>query len=301
VSGVTQTATGVNSTAVAQAGTYAVVPSAAVLGTGNASNYSLTYVSATNTVNKATLQIIAQPEVKVFDGTDTSVMVPVLNGLVGSDTVSNLSQSFSNSVVGLNKTINVKSYTVSDRNNGGNYQVNLIPSEAGVITAVPVVLAPPIVAPPLAVAPVAPISTLATTPATPAAPVAAPPVAVVQSVTAAPAATTGSAGISITTVNTPGQSTTGLITVTVPQSTAVSGVGLTIPLPESVTGPGTITSTSLTVTLSNNEPLPAWISFDPSTKSLVTSAVPSGALPIAVAVTVGGLTTVIEISESQNR
>jgi hypothetical protein len=307
VSGVTQTATGVNSTAVAQAGTYAVVPSAAVLGTGNASNYSLTYVSATNTVNKATLQIIAQPEVKVFDGTDTSVMVPVVNGLVGSDTVSNLSQGFSNSVVGLNKTINVKSYTVSDRNNGGNYQVNLIPSEAGVITAVPVVLAPPIVAPPLAVAPVAPISTLATTPATPAAPVApvapvaAPPVAVVQSVTAAPAATTGSAGISITTVNTPGQSTTGLITVTVPQSTAVSGVGLTIPLPESVTGPGTITSTSLTVTLSNNEPLPAWISFDPSTKSLVTSAVPSGALPIAVAVTVGGLRTVIEISESQNR
>ena len=298
ISSVTQTATGVTPSAVAQAGTYSVVPSSAVFGTGNASNYSLTYVATTNTVNKAPLQILAQPEVKVFDGTDTSVMVPVVKGLVGSDTVSNLSQSFLNSVVGLNKTINVKSYTVSDRNNGGNYQINLIPSEAGVITAVPVVLAPPIVATPMAVAPVAPIA--AVVPAT--APVAAAaPTVVVQSATAAPAATTGSAGISITTVNTPGQSTTGLITVTVPQSTAVSGVGLTIPLPESVTGPGTITSTSLTVTLSNNEPLPAWISFDPSTKSLVTSAVPSGALPIAVAVTVGGLRTVIEISESQNR
>lgn len=298
ISSVTQTATGVTPSAVAQAGTNSVVPSSAVFGTGNASNYSLTYVATTKTVNKAPLQIIAQPEVKVFDGTDTSVMVPVVRGLVGSDTVSNLSQSFSNSVVGLNKTINVKSYTVSDRNNGGNYQVNLIPSEAGVITAVPVVLAPPIMAPPLAVAPVAPIATVVAATA-PVAAVA--PTVVVQSVTAAPAATTGTAGISITTVNTPGQSTTGLITVTVPQSTAVSGVGLTIPLPESVTGPGTITSTSLTVTLSNNEPLPAWISFDPSTKSLVTSAVPSGALPIAVAVTVGGLRTVIEISESQNR
>ena len=295
---VTQTASGVTPSTLAQAGSYLVTPSAAVLGAGTASNYNFTYVAATNTVNKASLQILAQPEVKVFDGTDTSVMVPVVKGLVGSDTVSNLSQSFANSVVGLNKTINVKSYTVSDRNNGGNYQINLIPSEAGVITAVPVVLAPPIVAAPMAVAPVAPIATVvsATAPVAAAA-----PTVVVQSATAAPAATTGSAGISITTVNTPGQSTTGLITVTVPQSTAVSGVGLTIPLPESVTGPGTITSTSLTVTLSNNEPLPAWISFDPSTKSLVTSAVPSGALPIAVAVTVGGLRTVIEISESQNR
>lgn len=106
----------------------------------------------------------------------------------------------------------------------------------------------------------------------------------------------------MTTVSTPGQATTGLIVVTVPQGTAVSGAGLTIPLPESVIAPaGAGGATTIAVTLSNNAPLPAWIRYDVETKTLVTGAVPSGALPISVAVTVGGFRSVIEVSESQNR
>jgi hypothetical protein len=73
-------------------------------------------------------------------------------------------------------------------------------------------------------------------------------------------------------------------------------------LPESVIAPaGSGAGSPVAVTLSNNEPLPAWIQFDAGTKALVTSAVPSGALPISVAVTIGGLRSVIEISESQNK
>ncbi len=219
--------------------------------------------------------------------------------LLGTDTVSGLTQTYENAAVGSNKTINVSSYTIADRNAGANYQVNLVKSDAGVINAVPVAVTAPAVTLPVSATVVPPIGTAALVVPTALTPVTAVPVA---SVSVAPAATTGNSGITITTVNTPGQSTTGLITVTVPQSTAVSGTGLTIPLPESVTGTaGAQNTSSLVVTLSNNEPLPSWISFDPATKSLVTSAVPSGALPLSVAVTVGGIRTVIEISESQNK
>jgi len=54
------------------------------------------------------------------------------------------------------------------------------------------------------------------------------------------------------------------------------------------------------VTLTNNQPLPDWIRYDAATQTLVTSAVPAGAFPLSVVVTVGGQSTVIQISESQS-
>jgi hypothetical protein len=105
----------------------------------------------------------------------------------------------------------------------------------------------------------------------------------------------------VTTVNAPGQASTGLIVVTVPQGTAAGGVGLVIPLPESVIAPTGVAGGNVNVTMSNNSPLPAWVRYDADSKSLVTNAVPSGALPISVAVTIGGLRSVIEVSESQTR
>ena len=105
----------------------------------------------------------------------------------------------------------------------------------------------------------------------------------------------------MTTVTTPGQASTGLIVVNVPQGTAASGVGLVIPLPESVIAPANADSGEVAVTLNNNQELPGWIRYDRASQALVTGAVPSGALPISVAVTVRGLRSVIEVSESQNR
>jgi hypothetical protein len=100
----------------------------------------------------------------------------------------------------------------------------------------------------------------------------------------------------------PGQSTNGLVAVSVPQNTAVSGSGLVIPLPDHVTAPVEAQANSaLSVTLSNNQPLPAWIKFDSSSKALVTTAVPGGSFPISVAVSIGGVRTIIQVSESQNK
>ncbi len=68
-----------------------------------------------------------------------------------------------------------------------------------------------------------------------------------------------------------------------------------------MTASAAVGGSNVIVTLSNNSPLPVWIRYDAGTKSLATGAVPSGALPVSVAVTVGGLRSVIEVSESQNR
>ena len=59
VGSVTQTANGVTASGLAQAGSFTVTPSAAVLSTGTASNYSFSYVDSTHTVDKANLALTA--------------------------------------------------------------------------------------------------------------------------------------------------------------------------------------------------------------------------------------------------
>jgi hypothetical protein len=92
----------------------------------------------------------------------------------------------------------------------------------------------------------------------------------------------------------------GLVAVLVPAGTATSGTGLVIALPEQVVT-SAAAGAAVQVTLSNNEPLPDWIRYDAATQTLVTSAVPAGAFPLSVVVTVGGQSTVIQISESQSQ
>ena len=92
---------------------------------------------------------------------------------------------------------------------------------------------------------------------------------------------------------------TGLVAVLVPAGTATAGSGLVIALPEQVMTPAA-SGAAVQVTLPNSEPLPAWIRYDAATQTLVTSAVPAGAFPLSVVVTVGGQSTVVQISESQS-
>jgi Trk K+ transport system NAD-binding subunit len=69
----TQTASGsgVSPGGVARAGNFSVTPSAAVLGTGLASNYDFSYVGSTHTVDKANLSVTATPSLtgNVYRGT----------------------------------------------------------------------------------------------------------------------------------------------------------------------------------------------------------------------------------------
>ncbi len=145
VSGVTQSATGVRPTAIAQAGSYPVLPSAAVMGLGLPGNYSFSYVGATNTVNKAPLVVAAQANIKVFDGNVSSASLPLVTGLLGTDTVLDLSQIYTRASVGSNKTLTVQSYRISDGSGGANYQVALMQNDRGLINAIPVAVLPPFI------------------------------------------------------------------------------------------------------------------------------------------------------------
>jgi hypothetical protein len=108
-----------------------------------------------------------------------------------------------------------------------------------------------------------------------------------------------STGVSVSTISSASAQVPGLVTVLVPTGTATAGSGFVIALPEQVVSSGAA-GTSVQVTLPNTEPLPAWIRYDAATQTLVTSAVPSGAFPLSVVVTVGGQSTLIQISESQS-
>jgi hypothetical protein len=84
VASVTQTPSGLTgaSTGAAQAGTFTVTPSTAVLSTGLASNYAFSFVPSTHTVDKANLSVSATPSLtgnvykgSAFTGTYTTTAV----------------------------------------------------------------------------------------------------------------------------------------------------------------------------------------------------------------------------------
>ncbi len=110
-------------------------------------------------------------------------------------------------------------------------------------------------------------------------------------------AASSSAGVSVSTINAPSVQVSGLVAVQVPAGTATAGSGLVIALPEPVVAPAA-KGVAVHVTLANREPLPAWIRYDATSQTLLTSAVPAGAFPLSVLVTVGGQSTVVQISES---
>jgi hypothetical protein len=88
---------------------------------------------------------------------------------------------------------------------------------------------------------------------------------------------------------------TGIITVSVPKEMATAGSGFSFPLPEQVAqGAG---SSTVRVTTLTGQPLPTWLKYVSETKTFVASAVPDGAFPMQVVVTVGGVRTTIVISE----
>jgi hypothetical protein len=78
---------------------------------------------------------------------------------------------------------------------------------------------------------------------------------------------------------------------------ATAGSGFSFPLPAQVTDAETGNNAVNSVTTVSGQPLPSWLKFNPETKTFVASAVPDGAFPMQVAVTVGGKRSTIVISE----
>ncbi len=107
-------------------------------------NYTLNVLpqNTAGLINKATLTITAKPNTKTYDSATSAAATPTVAGLVGSDTVSGLSETYDNKNAGTGKTLTVAAgYTVSDGNSGGNYTVNVVTQNTtGVINKAPLTI-----------------------------------------------------------------------------------------------------------------------------------------------------------------
>ena len=107
----------------------------------------------------------------------------------------------------------------------------------------------------------------------------------------------GSGGVSVSLVRQPSLQETGIITVSVPKEMATAGSGFSFPLPAQAANSAAGDSAPVIVTTVSGQPLPSWLTFNTETKTFVAAAVPDGAFPMQVKVTVGGNSTTIVISE----
>jgi hypothetical protein len=111
--------------------------------------------------------------------------------------------------------------------------------------------------------------------------------------------TTGSSatGISVELRNTPSASGLSMMfAVSLPKGMATAGSGFSFELPESVRTAAS-NSADLSANLPNGASLPAWLKFDVQTLRFNATAVPDGAFPLQVALTIAGQRTLVVISE----
>ena len=107
----------------------------------------------------------------------------------------------------------------------------------------------------------------------------------------------GEGGISVSLVRPPSVNESGIITVSVPKEMATAGSGFTFPLPAQIVETAAANVAEIKVTTVNGDALPSWLRYSPETKSFTATAVPDGAFPIEIIVTVNGQSTTIVISE----
>src|SRR5207247_5945173 len=90
----------------------------------------------TGVISAKALTITAQTNRKTYDSTTSAAAVPVVGGLVGTDTVTGKAETYATANAGVGKTLSVSAYTVNDGNSGGNYTVTTVNDTTGVISAV---------------------------------------------------------------------------------------------------------------------------------------------------------------------
>ena len=138
VASVTQTPSGAGVTVagIAQVGNFSVTASNAVMGVGNANNYSFSYVDSTHTVNPAVLSVtpitgaLQGTVSKVYDGNNTATLIAgnyLLTGWASNEgaTVTKTTGTYDNANAGSGKTVTVtlvdSDYTATGATNLSNY------------------------------------------------------------------------------------------------------------------------------------------------------------------------------------
>ena len=111
-----------------------LTPSGTVNDGNSGKNYTYTFATvSTGAITQASLTITAVTNTKDHDGNTTAAAIPTVAGLKGSDTVTNLTETYASSYVGTGITLNVATYTINDGNSGGNYATTLVANNTGVI------------------------------------------------------------------------------------------------------------------------------------------------------------------------
>ena len=104
-------------------------------------NYAVLLVaSTTGVITKAALTITATTNTKTYDSMTTASATPAVSGLVGNDTVTGLSEAYSNGNAGSNMTLSVTGYMISDGDDGNNYAVTPKSNSTGVINKAPLTI-----------------------------------------------------------------------------------------------------------------------------------------------------------------
>ena len=249
-------------------------------------NYAVTHqASTTASITPAALSIAAVMNSKTVDGSISAAAVPVVTGLIGSDKISGVTESYFDARTGSSKTINVNAgFVISDGNGGNNYAVALVANTDGVI----VQPQPPVVVPATPIAPLA----------TPSAP---PAFIAVASAAPAVTAVANTAGIMVSMASPVTAQNTGMVQVSIPKDIASSGNGFVFALPAQAIGNQAASASSpVTVTTASGQELPNWIKFNPETNTFVAAVVPDGGLPLSLVVTVDGVSTTVNIATVAN-
>jgi len=107
-----------------------------VINDGNSGgNYNISYVTnSTGVINIITATVTAQSQIKIYDGTNTSSVVPLVTGLIAPDAIGTApKQTFDNRNVGISKVMTASGLVINDGNSGGNYNISYVTNNAGVI------------------------------------------------------------------------------------------------------------------------------------------------------------------------
>jgi hypothetical protein len=309
-------------------GTGKAVTVADTLTGADSGNYTLTQPgNLTATVRAKGIllaELVAQD--KSYDGNTTATISNwgVLSGLIGNETLTfnQGTASFADAAVGQSKTVTATGYSIADGANGGiakNYELPTATSAIASIVAAKKTVAD--IPPPSAVPVTAlPQPSAPTTPALPALSTFIVPSGIPTTNTSpqvSPKTGTGEAsaeknnasganlvsnatsGIAALPVQESGAPTTDLVTVFAPNGVAATGVAFSFALPSQIAGMGATTD-KISVESGGGLPLPAWLQFNPDTKTFTALAVPDGAFPMQVIVTVNGQRSTIAILERED-
>jgi filamentous hemagglutinin family protein len=302
IGSVTEASAGASATASVSGGPYAITPSAATGGTFSADNYTIAYANGSLTVTPAPLTVTAGNASKATDGVAYSGGNGVAyTGFVNNETSAVLGGALRYTGSSQGAT-NAGNYAIAPQGlTSENYQLTFADGTLTIYPAPPPPLSPPPNLP--QVAPQSGSSASSgslTLPGNSSGSGSSGTSSRSQAISGGAESSSGDGsggGISVSLVRQPSVQETGIITVSVPKEMATAGSGFNFPLPAQVADTAENSDATIHVTTVTGQALPAWLQFNPATKSFVASAVPDGAFPMQLVVTVGGKSSIIVISE----